>query len=133
MKEEGNNPMVRRKAYYLSNRIENIFDVKKRELQKQFGLVDDSEPISPQDMVDRIKTGKYIIEEKKKYYGWSDGLRWRDPSRKEDQAGFDAANSAMQIAFRDALDTIKIISDEQARLKALKDFEAWTYTPAVAN
>lgn len=115
---------------YLASRLYNIRDQKTGDLQKAFGLCDDETPNTVNDLVARIKDGKFIMS--KGYDGTEiiyDPIRcikWRDPSVKEDKAGYAKARKALDVVYQDALDTVTVVTDEQARLKALKDFETVT-------
>lgn len=107
-------------------------------LQKQFGLIDDETPTSPKELVERITSGKYVLPTEKEVelmrnHSWAYvsgallGIKWRDPSVKEDNDGFKVANAAMDVEFQKTQD---IIMNGGDMLAAVQTFDAWTYTPA---
>jgi hypothetical protein len=58
-------------------------------------------------------------DEETDYYG---GWEWGKDNTKERNLAYEALNKA----YQDAKDTVSVLSDEQARLKALKDFESFS-------
>lgn len=153
-KKEGNNPMnyatatvhaatteTQDQRKYLQRRLEDIYIRKERPLYAAFGLTDDVAPSTPKELKARIADGKFTIiglpkdEEDEDdfddcyYGGWSRLIRWRDPAKKADQDGYDAARKALQDEFQKAMDTIKI-DDVKAGLEAVKALEAWEPTGA---
>lgn len=75
------------------------------QLRKDFGLVDDDEPRTPAEFIKRIADGQYTIDEKyldyRSYAPWS-YVRWRDPKKVEDKAGFKAAEEKLDASYQDA-------------------------------
>lgn len=151
--EEGNNPMnyatatvqaatteTQDQRKYLTRRLDDIFYQKERPLYAAFGLTDDEAPTSPKELKKRLADGKFTIiglpkddedEDEDEYFygGWSRLIRWRDPAKKADQEGYDAARKELKSKYQEALDTIKI-DDVKAGLDAVKALEAWTPTGA---
>jgi len=150
--EEGNNPMnyatatvtaatteTQDQRKYLEKRLQCVFYEKEAPLYADFGLGDDDPPRTPKELEDRIKAGKFIVKGKKTdgldadddfYYGnWSNLIRWRDPAKKADQDGYEAARTALSNARQEALDIIKI-KDVEAGLEAVKALEDWKPTTA---
>ena len=132
--EKGNNPMYNiendkyiasSKINYLNERLE-IADMSKRDdMLQTFGLVDDNTPRTWEEALARIQAGKFTFEKPKHQWSWTDGLRWRDPAKKEDHAGYDAACMTLATIRTAAKDAIMsgVYADG---LSALKAFEAWT-------
>lgn len=111
---------------FLRSRLEDAFYDKKTALKKRFGLTGDERPQSFEDLLARIQAGKYVIEEKdakKKSYDPLSWIVWRDPSIKEDQAGYDAAKAELRKAYDKAEEDIRILAltDGLAALRAFKD------------
>lgn len=152
--KEGNNPMnyatatvhaatteTQDQRKYLQRRLEDIYYQKERPLYVTFGLTDDEAPTTPKELKARIADGKFVIIGLPKddededdfddcyYGGWSRLIRWRDPAKKADQDGYDAARKALKAEYQKAMDTIKI-DDVKAGLEAVKALEAWKPTGA---
>lgn len=125
---------------YLNQRASETFYTKERDLSKQFKLDKKDRPQTYKDLIDAIKNGNYELDTKKTtsidgyvddegYYFGSmlDGIVWKLPDG-PDRDGFDAAYKAAKAALTAAKDVINT-QDSAAGLKALQDFEAWTYSP----
>lgn len=103
-------------------------DEKLEALRKQFGLTDDTTPQSEQELVDRITSGKFILDENSKdLYQYSlgniiRGITWRDPAIKKDQAGFDAAKKTLLAAYEQA--EFAIMTDPSKGADAVNTFAA---------
>lgn len=113
------------KLSYLQQRLNHVRYQRDAELSRAYGLTDDARPVNFNEFLERITSGKYTIDEKSKTrscYSPLDYVRWRDPSVKEDQAGYEKAIKALDDAVADTMDTIVVISDEATRLAALKEF-----------
>lgn len=152
-KQEGNNPMnyatatvhaatteTQDQRNYLQSRLEDIYYTKERPLYAQFGLTDDEAPTTPKELKARITDGKFVIIGLPKddaeddfddcyYGGWSRLIRWRDPAKKADQGGYEAARKELKDEYQKALDVVKI-DDVKAGLEAVKALEAWKPTGA---
>ena len=146
--KEGNNPMnyatatvtaatteTQDQRKYLTRRLDDIYYALERPLFATFGLTDDPAPTTPKELKARIADGKFTIigtkdgdededEDDFWYGGWSRMIRWRDPAKKADQDGYDAARKDLKAEYQKALDTIKI-DDVKAGLDAIKALEAW--------
>jgi len=133
-KKEGKNPMED-KVYYLEGRINSIASEKIIALSNQFGINDDPDPRTPAELVARITAGKYILPDpaKRKAYNALDGIRWRDPSVKEDMDGYNAAISALKVQKIAAKDIIMVKDPATDGLAALQAFEAWQPTVATTT
>lgn len=119
-----------RQKRFLLSELSTVEDRQEIKLRKQYGLMDDDEPRSFNELMARIKDGKFVIkDENKDKPAWGYGLnlvKWRDPAVKEDQTGFEAAQKIMRVSYTDAVRTIKIGLPAEG-LAALKSFESATF------
>jgi hypothetical protein len=128
-------PLDARQKGYLSSRLYEIVEKKESDLRRTFGLKDDEMPRTLADLLERFASGKFTFPENKKdqkfYYAGDiiQYVRWRDPSKKEDQAGFDAAQDRMYAARQLVDDAIQLKSTDEA-YAALKDFESKDFATA---
>jgi hypothetical protein len=148
--EEGNNPMnyatatvqagtteTQDQRKYLTNRLQEVYSDKRDPLESNFGLTDDSAPMGPAELSERLKAGKFSVRYLEKdtdpsayrYWHWTDLIQWRDPAAKRDEDGFKKAIEELQALRQAALDTIKI-DEPKAGLDAIKALEAWKPTGA---
>lgn len=109
----------------LVSRIRDIACEKDEELERFFGLKDDAAPKTVNEIIERIKAGKFTIDEDKgdkQGYGPLNYLNWRDPSKKKDQAGYNAAVIKLRAAQEEATDlvTFKTVDEGFAALQAFK-------------
>lgn len=128
-KEEEMNTETQDQRNYLSRQLSSVAYAKDVETMKSFGLTDDPTPRKGSELLDRIKSGKYILrDEKSVRYAESalDYFEWRDPAVVKDQDGFDAAAKVMQKSRIDAERTIQIAAPADG-LAALKAFEAMSF------
>lgn len=118
---------------YLAGRLEDVYRAKRSPLEAQFGLIDDDAPQSAEDFKARISEGRFTLRDAKDmgryFYNWTEALRWRDPAKKADDAGFEAARKELKAEKQKALDIIKI-DEPKAGLDAIKALEAWKPTGA---
>lgn len=129
-KEENmDNNIQTRRISHLRDRAESVFFTHQRNLQKKFGLVDDDAPMTANELIQRIKDGKFVIPEGKgdtRYYSGYNGtamIEWRDPAVKKDRKGYDEAEKVLNKAVTELTDKIEIL-DPVESLKALQEFEA---------
>lgn len=100
-------------------------------LKKQFGLVDDDAPRTPAELIERITSGNYTIDEEHlDYKSWGAGgaaeyIRWRNPNVIEDKAGFKAAEKKLDDAYQSAKDAA-ILSPVADLQKVIDDFKSFT-------
>jgi hypothetical protein len=117
---------------HLMYRAEDVYNDKRWEVRKSFGLEDDDRPQTGKELVERILAGKYVMPDNKADCfddPWGNPLRqiiWRDPNAKKDQEGFDAAADQLSKEFTFLQDTIKI-EEPKVALEALREFEAKTF------
>ena len=122
---------------YLGKRIEEVYYEKRGPLEATFGLNDDEAPRDPKELKDRLDSGKYIIRGLDKdadcyrYFHASELIQWRDPARKADQDGFEAARKALKAVRQEAVDVAKLKSIDEG-FEQLKKLEAWTPTGAAS-
>lgn len=124
--------MDAKRQTFLLDSLYQTAEEKDLDLRKQFGLKDDDAPTNPKELVERIKAGKFTLpDETKRRYHYSalDGIRWRDPDLKEDQAGYEAAWNAFRKAKETAHEDI-MIKDGEAGLAALRALKDWQPTGA---
>lgn len=133
--KKGNNTMYTTQTYtnepsarsHLQSRLYDTREKKNVDLRRFFGLMDDEAPETAEDTIQRIKDGKYILRPASDYYRtFRDRIRWRDPAKQEDEAGYEAAWEVLNKDFQDANDIITVL-DVKDGLSALKQFESKTY------
>lgn len=113
---------------FAGDRLVTIFYDKKSALKKQFGLIDDEAPKTPAEFIKRIADGMYTIDKDKmdkETYGPERYIRWRDPSKVEDKAGYDAAKKALEDAYTKAKDKVALGAAADL-LAAVEAFDGWT-------
>lgn len=111
---------------YLKSRLYDAFYEKKADAKRKFGLVDDKAPANAEELIDRIKNGKFTVtpkEQRSRWEGPFEAIRWRDPSVKEDKDGYEAAKAELEKAFKEAEDVI-VIKTPSEGLDAVKAFQA---------
>lgn len=113
---------------YLRSRIRTIRADKNSALFRQFGLTDDEAPTTPGEFAKRIADGQYTIDKEnldKKTYSPAAYIRWRDPAKVEDKAGYEKAYEALTAAYTKAKDAAVLSPIADAKT-ALDTFESWT-------
>lgn len=128
-KEEEMNTETQDQRHYLARQLSSVAYTKEVEALKSFGLINDQPPRKGSELLDRIKSGKYILRDEKSVK-WAesalDYIEWRDPAIVKDQDGFEAAVKVMQKSRLDTDRTIQI-ADPTDGLSALKAFEAMSF------
>lgn len=117
------------KREYLSYRLNSVSDSLQRKARVHFGMADEDAPETWEQFIARIQSGKFLIKESYKDKCWaydSYGIRWRDPAKVADNAGYQATYAKIMADMRDVEDVIAILEPADA-LKAVKEFEAKTY------
>lgn len=123
-----------RSRQYFRSRLFNVEEQKDYEVQKTFGMLDDPAPTKPSELVERIKSGKYILpiethpNGKTVYFNpWLlDNITWRDPSLKRDEAGYKTAYKKLGEARKASEDKLQATMDTAAMAKVLEDFQSTT-------
>lgn len=120
---------------YLVNRAADAHSIQNRELQKTFGMVNDEQPRTAEELINRVLAGKYILKDSSKEVNTSrpaDYVIWRDPSVKEDKAGYEAATKELDKQYTITKDAVMsgVYADG---LKAVNDLAAWTPTSGNAS
>lgn len=133
-KEEEMNTETQDQRNYLARQLSSVAYAKDVELMKSFGLTDDPTPRKGSELLDRIKSGKYILRDEKSVK-WAENalsyIEWRDPAVVKDEEGFEAAEKAMQKSRLDTDRTIQIAAPADG-LAALKAFEAMSFDKTTA-
>lgn len=113
---------------YINNRLSSILWDKSSDIEKKFETV---KPKNAKQAKEWLKEGNYRIELPDYYnedtagaYLAMEFLAWGKTG--PDLKAKAAADESLYKEFQAAKDTVAILSDEQARLKALKDFEAYS-------
>ena len=135
---------------YLSRRVESTFYGLHSELADTFNLYKDNKPKTYKELIAAIKGDKFKLDAKRtkrideyfsdgdededcfySFRGSLDGIIWDGPQ--PDRKGYDKAIEDLSKAKTDTMDTIRVITDEEKRLAALKAFEAWVPSNAPKN
>lgn len=115
---------------YLRVRLNDLYYDK---ISKLRALSKDPKPSSLKEMKKWLKDGNYRLED----HDYKDDadfaencLSWRDffvwGSTAPDKEAAKKLETALDAAFQKAVDTISVVTDEQKRLSALHEFEAFT-------
>lgn len=116
---------------YLDHRINKVYNEKYEELENKFEL-DGKSPKTVKEAKEWLKSGEYRYElpeffkEDVELYGLSSYFRWG--KKPVDRTGFEKAVETLCAAKQKAKDTIHVIEYDADRLKALEEFQAWTWT-----
>jgi hypothetical protein len=117
------------KRTHLQYRLSCIFGAKDHALEQKFGLMDQDAPKTPKELVERIKSGMFTYTEEERADDettWAfcnpyRGLRWRDPSLKEDRPGYNEAYKELKKTKLKVADSIAI----KDPAVALEELYAW--------
>jgi hypothetical protein len=113
---------------YLTSRLNTIKTTKYSDLERKFGLRGDRDPSTPEELINRIKEGKYKVDEKnmkRSAYSPVTLFTWKDPSVKEDHEGFEKARKRLDELYTQAYDNV-IVDDVKSALTAVQKFEEKT-------
>lgn len=117
---------------YLLNRTNSIESIQRCKIPATYHLEDDPMPMTANDLLQRIKDGKFVVRKDKgdevgnwPYQGTT-FIEWRDPAVTKDIAGADKAREALETAVTKTMDTI-VASDVAAGLSAVQALEAQTF------
>jgi len=123
---------------YLTRRMDAALYEKNRKLATQFHIGERTGPKTYRELIDWIKKGNYELDEKRtkkidayvdnnEWYGdFLDGIIWTGRGFIEDYENYSLASQDAKKMYQDALDII-MTSDATEGLKALKEFQNWTY------
>ena len=144
-KQEVENTMTNEtERSHLCNRVREVTYIHERKLVDDFKPYESELPKNYKELIEWIKKDKYELNEKRcKYidslfegfdedamdlnFNCFDGINFT--ARKKDTDGWNEANKALNKAKQSALDVIKTLEPTQG-LKALQEFETWTYVPS---
>lgn len=96
------------------------------DLRKEYGLDNDPAPTTPEELIERITKGHYILPEKNKrnpYHSRLDHFIWRDPKVEKDEEGFEKAMDKLRKARDEAVNALMSTLDVEGFAKALKRFQ----------
>lgn len=108
---------------YARNRLYEVYENKLTDLKRKFGLADDREPSTAEELIKRIKDGKYIIREEGNWFSPYGMIRWRDPDLKEDKNSYKDARDELEKTLGSYKDRMMLGTHEEI-LTALQEFEA---------
>lgn len=117
---------------YLISRTNMVEGVQARKIPTTYHLEDDPTPQTANDLLQRIKDGKFIVRKDKgdEVGGWPTFpltfIEWRDPAVTKDIAGADKAREALETAVTKTMDTI-VAGDVAAGLSAVQALETQTF------
>jgi hypothetical protein len=132
-------PIENQQKTYLNERVRTVFYDLQHKLCDQFFINDDQAPLTLKDFKDRVANGKFTVTnfdgEKIDSNDWDDeedkvcwniihAIRWRDPAKKADIVGKEAADKELSKKFTETKDQIMIGTPADG-LKALQELEAW--------
>jgi hypothetical protein len=110
----------------LRDALYTAYRAKVQATKVQFGMIDDDRPGTATEIVARIQAGKFVLDSKYAdcdVYSPLEYITWRDPSIKEDKAGYKTARDALDAAH-DALKlraAVLPVADALAAVEAYRD------------
>lgn len=116
---------------YILLHLSDLRYTKRQELEKQFGLYGLS-PSSFKELKEWLKSGNYRInDEPEDFDEDEDGFYWQDAFRwgkdKPDHKAYKAAQKKLEEKYQEVLDLVSILTDEEKRLEALRNFRSATF------
>ncbi len=118
---------------YLLDRVTQVYyEVHTPTLRRKFNLDPDPRPTTFKEMRERLEAGQFSLPSDDDYSCHRSGyidlayLRWQDPTKKEDLAGYDNARKSLKDLLTKARDAIVVKSVDEG-LKVLQDFEALSF------
>jgi hypothetical protein len=114
---------------YILRRLKEIYADKQEAIRATFnyyGFKPESIKQAKQWLKDgfyRIDAPEYIDEESLDYCSWKEFFEWGD--KPVDLKAYETAESKLKAAIQVARDVVQVKTDEDVRLKALQDFEAF--------
>jgi len=115
---------------HILTQVRDVASEKREELAKQFGMTDDDPPQTFNEWIERLTAGKFAYPEDRKSkknnpYYIPELIRWRDPSVKEDEKGYDVAVAKLEDVRKDTVNKI-VVSTPADALKVLEEFKSTT-------
>lgn len=113
----------------LRNDLSNLYTKHDQKLLHHFHVMDDDQPDTPEEVVERIKSGKYQLRDKKdrsSFSHWTNHIRWRDPTQEKDEEGYKAAYEKMKVAYKHAQQDVLCDPLDKAKA-AVRKFEEHTF------
>ena len=116
---------------YFQNELNISRSIVIRKANQHYGLEDDEMPRTFEDFIDRIKTGKYVVnpryandtmKNKFSHYDVGCWIKWRDPTKIQDEAGFEEASEILSKFYRKASHRIRV-EDIKELPKIVEEFE----------
>jgi hypothetical protein len=125
-----------RQKNHLLDRLRQIQNEKYETLRVTFGLSEMPRPKTPTELVEYIKTGKYVFKHEDDllddgfgssefYYSPWRYIEFRDPAVKIDREGYEKAQKSLDKLYQDTKDEI-IVKNVEDALAALRQFESTT-------
>ena len=120
-----------RRLTFAQNRVNSISYDHDVNLEKMFHMNEDQRPQNGEELIARIKDGKYSLKDKDTMksmwtiYGILDYFVWRDPSQKKDEEGYKLARKELEAAKDDA-EVYVTLGDNKAAMEAIEEFLNWT-------
>lgn len=121
---------VKDQRRFLEGRLEEAYLAKREELRKQFNMIDDPAPKNPDELIERLASGRFVKLQKPDGAGDSwfryhsvrgDWFQWRDPAAKADRPGYDAAKAALKAKRETVREDIRVLDPKDA-LAAVRAF-----------
>lgn len=113
---------------HVLRRADTAYREKGTELEKHYGLRGDDPPPSWEELLKRIKDGKFVIEEKHAKMHTYDPMcyvQWRDPKIVEDKAGLDKSMEKLTKLLAETKDAIivKSAADGLEMIEKIQNFK----------
>lgn len=121
---------------HLLDRVTEITSMKTMDLRKTYRTEDDPRPETPNEIVKRIKDGLFIAPSdedfSRMYVSAYQAIKWRDPAKPADIAGYNEAQKRLTAAETRVEDDIFVLPATDA-LASLRAFETMDFATAPAN
>lgn len=131
-----NAEMLKPEIRYLQDRVSSEASNHNRAINKAFFIYDEEAPETPQELIDRIKAGNFVVEaeylNKPTWIGtFYQYFKWRNPSNPANNDGARAARKVLEKATQTLRDTI-VVSNPTDGLAALNAYIAQDFTKTTA-
>ena len=120
-----NQPLEPQQRAHLLARAQQVYEEKIENIRDKYHLQDDPSPLTPEEMVERINKGLYVIDPKpmnENFYLGMARFHWRDPKDILDKEGYDKAKESLETVYQDTQDAISVQPLSET-LKALRNFQ----------